>query len=145
MKRGILKKSLVYTAMFSLVAGAIPQVASAAEPTDDGYQLVWHDEFDGSTLNTADWNVEQHEPGWVNSELQRYTGLDEGNIQVADGHLAIRPHVTDGGNANASSASVEKTEITTNISVSAATSDTVAVQVNFGKIEDSDSIYPVVE
>lgn len=138
MKRGILKKSLVYTAMFSLVAGAIPQVASAAEPTDDGYQLVWSDEFDGSTLNTADWNVEQHEPGWVNSELQRYTGLDEGNIQVADGHLAIRPHVTDGGNANASSASVEKTEITTNINVSAATSDTVVVQVNFGKIEDGD-------
>ncbi|MBQ2578798.1 MAG: carbohydrate binding domain-containing protein [Lachnospiraceae bacterium] len=138
MKRGILKKSLVYTAMFSLVAGAIPQVASAAEPTNDGYQLVWSDEFNGSTLNTADWNVEQHEPGWVNSELQRYTGLDEGNIQVANGHLAIRPHVEGGENAGTPSASVEKTEITTNINVSAATSDTVAVQVNFGKIEDSD-------
>ncbi|SFT51056.1 Carbohydrate binding domain-containing protein [Lachnospiraceae bacterium XBD2001] len=138
MKRGILKKSLVYTAMFSLVAGAIPQVASAAEPTDDGYQLVWSDEFDGSTLNTADWNVEQHEPGWVNSELQRYTGLDEGNIQVADGHLAIRPHVTDGGNANASSASVEKTEIVMDANVGAdkPLSKTIALQVNFGKIGD---------
>ena len=71
---------------------------SAADPesaaNDDGeYSLVWEDNFDGDTLNTDDWNVELHEPGWVNAELQRYTALDEGNIILEDGILKIKPHI----------------------------------------------------
>ena len=38
----------------------------------EGYELVWMDDFDGDTLNREDWNVELHEPGWVNKELQEY-------------------------------------------------------------------------
>ena len=64
----------------------------APEQHDD-YELVWADEFDGDSLNTSDWNVETHEPGWVNAELQRYTALDEGNIEVSDGTLKIIPHI----------------------------------------------------
>ena len=63
--------------------------------SDEGYNLVWNDEFDGDSLNTSDWNVEQHEPGWVNSELQRYTALNEGNIEVKDGKLSLKPHVAE--------------------------------------------------
>jgi len=73
----------------------VPAMAAEDEIADayasEGYELVWNDEFDGDTLNTDDWNVELHDPGWVNSELQRYTSLEEGNIEVKDGVLKIYP------------------------------------------------------
>ena len=55
------------------------------------------DEFNGDSLNRADWNVETHEKGWVNNELQEYVDSSE-NIQVKDGKLIINPvkKVTDG-------------------------------------------------
>lgn len=55
-----------------------------------GYQLKWQDNFDGNFLNRADWNVELHEKGWVNSEWQEYVDSDK-NIQVKDGKLLIKP------------------------------------------------------
>lgn len=47
--------------------------------------LQWSDEFDGTTLNTANWSVETgiH----VNNELQTYTG--SGNYSIANGILTI--------------------------------------------------------
>ena len=36
------------------------------------------------------WNVEKHEKGWVNGELQEYVDSDE-NIKVQDGYLNIIP------------------------------------------------------
>ena len=56
----------------------------------EGYIKVWGDEFDGDSLNRDDWNVETHEKGWVNSELQEYVDSEE-NIQVKDGKLVINP------------------------------------------------------
>lgn len=56
----------------------------------EGYTLKWADEFDGDSLNRDDWNVELHEPGWVNAELQQYVDSKE-NIQVKDGNLVIQP------------------------------------------------------
>lgn len=56
----------------------------------DGYELKWSDDFDGTSLNAADWNVETHEAGWVNNELQEYVDTDE-NIFVKDGNLFIKP------------------------------------------------------
>lgn len=38
-----------------------------------GYKLKWEDNFDGNELNMSDWNIETHEPGWVNAEWQEYT------------------------------------------------------------------------
>ena len=57
-----------------------------------GYTKVWEDNFDGNSLNMKDWNVETHEPGWVNAELQEYT--ESGNIKVSDGKLTIIPKRT---------------------------------------------------
>ncbi len=57
-----------------------------------GYTKVWEDNFDGNALNMKDWNVETHEPGWVNAELQEYT--ESGNIKVSDGKLTIIPKRT---------------------------------------------------
>lgn len=58
---------------------------------------MWSDEFNGDSLNCADWNVEIHEKGWVNNELQEYVDSAE-NIQVKDVKLIINPvkKVTDG-------------------------------------------------
>lgn len=56
----------------------------------EGYKLKWQDDFNGNELNRADWNVELHDPGWVNAELQAYVDSDE-NIQVKDGNLLIKP------------------------------------------------------
>ena len=41
-------------------------------PEIEGYELFWHDEFDGDRLDTKTWTVEAHKPGWVNHELQEY-------------------------------------------------------------------------
>ena len=56
----------------------------------DGYSLVWEDNFDGPGLNRNDWNVELHEPGWVNAELQEYVDSEK-NIFIENGNLVIRP------------------------------------------------------
>lgn len=53
-----------------------------------GYHLLWNDEFNGTELDRSIWNVETHEPGWVNNELQAYVDSDE-NIKVEDGKLVI--------------------------------------------------------
>ncbi len=154
MKKVFLKRALPFALSFAMTfnMSAFTGVARAeegGETVDDSYRLVWSEEFDGDTLNTDDWNVEQHEPGWVNAELQRYTALDEGNIEVSDGTLKIKPHVTGGENAGEATdtedaeqpdiSEVEKTEVSFDITVAdnAATS-TAAIQINFGKIDDSE-------
>ena len=55
-----------------------------------GYHLVWEEQFDGESLNMDDWNVETHEPGWVNSELQEYVDSTD-NIYIEDGNLVLKP------------------------------------------------------
>ena len=54
------------------------------------YKLKWEEQFEGNSLNRDDWNVEFHEPGWVNEELQEYVDSEE-NIYIRDGKLEIRP------------------------------------------------------
>ena len=63
----------------------------------EGYDLKWEDEFDGEELNREDWNVETHEPGWVNKEWQAYVDSKD-NIYVKDGKLVIKPVEIDGEN-----------------------------------------------
>ncbi|MXV14797.1 family 16 glycosylhydrolase [Hufsiella ginkgonis] len=50
------------------------------------YQLVWADEFDGSSVNTANWNFETGGGGWGNNEQQYY---QSSNASVANGNLVI--------------------------------------------------------
>ena len=56
------------------------------------FELVWQDEFDGEELNRQDWNVELHEPGWVNEESQEYVDSKE-NIFLHSG-LWLRMRVS---------------------------------------------------
>ena len=70
--------------------GALDAAQQTGKLSYDGYKKVWSDEFNGDSLNRADWNVETHEKGWVNNELQEYVDSAE-NIQVKDGKLIINP------------------------------------------------------
>ena len=85
-------KKRVLSAMPSqtFAEGALDAAQQTGKLSYDGYKEVWHDEFDGDSLNRTDWNVETHEKGWVNNELQEYVDSDE-NIQVKGGQLIINP------------------------------------------------------
>ena len=65
-----------------------------------GWDLVWHDEFDGDSVDPAKWDFDigngffdyQSQtwiPGWGNAELQYYTG-EPANVFVKDSLLTIR-------------------------------------------------------
>ena len=45
---------------------------NASIPEYAGYTLAWSDEFDGATLNTADWTALNDGSGGGNQELQQY-------------------------------------------------------------------------
>ncbi|AEV97053.1 glycoside hydrolase [Niastella koreensis] len=49
------------------------------------YQLVWSDEFDGTGVNTNNWNLDNGNPN-VNHELEYYQGA---NATVTGGNLVI--------------------------------------------------------
>ena len=60
--------------------------------TPKGWELVWSDEFDGSSLDSSKWNIQTGDgtaegiPGWGNNELQSYQAA---NISVGGGNLTI--------------------------------------------------------
>lgn len=63
------------------VGTGVPEIA--------GYNLLWHDEFNGSKIDETIWNYEAREPGWTNQELQEYTTSTD-NIFVRDGKLVLK-------------------------------------------------------
>jgi hypothetical protein len=56
--------------------------------TYEGMNLIWQDEFNGSSLNGSEWNFETGtgNSGWGNNELQFYR---RENTTVSDGFLTI--------------------------------------------------------
>lgn len=52
----------------------------------EGYTLAWADEFNGSALNTDDWNIEVNGNGGGNNELQFYRAE---NVSVENGCLVL--------------------------------------------------------
>ena len=62
-------------------------------------RLVWSDEFNGSTISTANWNFDLGGGGWGNNELQNYTSRTE-NARISNGLLVIEARRENfGGNA----------------------------------------------
>lgn len=58
----------------------------------EGYELVWHDEFNNGTVLSSDWTHEVQPAGWVNNELQTYVnGSADGKrvTELKDGRLNI--------------------------------------------------------
>ncbi|HKU77264.1 MAG TPA: family 16 glycosylhydrolase [Pyrinomonadaceae bacterium] len=50
--------------------------------------LVWSDEFNGSSINSANWGFDLGAGGWGNNELQNYTNRSE-NARISNGMLVI--------------------------------------------------------
>ncbi len=67
-------------------------MAVAVEPLPieppEGYELVWSDEFDGDTIDPANWTYDLGGWGWGNGEAQYYTDRPE-NARVENGLLVI--------------------------------------------------------
>jgi beta-glucanase (GH16 family) len=50
--------------------------------------LVWSDEFNGSTVSSANWGFDLGAGGWGNNELENYTSRTE-NARISNGMLII--------------------------------------------------------
>lgn len=68
-------------------------------------RLIWSDEFDGNTINRANWtfDIGTGNNGWGNNELQYYTNRNE-NARVEDGNLIIEAKKESYNNSNYTSA-----------------------------------------
>lgn len=73
--------------LLTAVALALPLGVSAQTTTPpSGYELRWSDEFNGTSLNTTLWNIEENGNGGGNQELQYYR---KENVAVHDGNLVL--------------------------------------------------------
>jgi beta-glucanase (GH16 family) len=85
-------KGSVYLDDLSIGFGAMDSSVTISGQT---YKLVWSDEFDGTTLNSANWTPEIMAPYANNNEVQAYTdSLD--NLKVDSGSLLIQAKKTSG-------------------------------------------------
>jgi len=79
-------KGAVYLDDLSIGFGIINATANVAGTT---YPLAWSDEFDGSSLNSANWTPEILPAYSFNNEQQAYTS-DSQNLRVDSGNLIIQ-------------------------------------------------------
>lgn len=75
----------------------------------EGYDLVWHDEFDGNTINATNWVFETGTGcpnlcGWGNNELQYYR---KENAWVEEGTLTIEARQEQYGGSNYTSSRIK--------------------------------------
>ncbi len=68
-------------------------VAPEPIPIDvrEGWELVWHDEFDGDEIDPTNWTYDIGGWGWGNGEAQYYTSRLK-NARVQNGLLVIEAH-----------------------------------------------------
>ncbi len=65
----------------------VEQVVTSSQERTETQKLKWSEEFNGTTIDTSQWNYKTGATGWGNEELQNYT--DGNNVEVADGSLKI--------------------------------------------------------
>src|SRR5215510_10669425 len=53
-----------------------------------GWNILWHDEFDGTELDRTNWTFDIGGSGWGNHEWEAYTDQPE-NIRLENGMLVI--------------------------------------------------------
>ena len=84
----VLSAAMVVSAMTTSVNMSAQTVKAA--PTT-GSQLVWSDEFNGSSIDTSKWGYEigTGASGWGNNELQYYTNRTD-NAYVSNGAMHIK-------------------------------------------------------
>jgi beta-glucanase (GH16 family) len=82
----IFRTRRVWAAWLLLIFGR-----TAVSAQDAGWELVWSDEFEGTSLDYSRWECEVNAFGGGNNELQIYTDRPK-NVRVQDGHLIIEAH-----------------------------------------------------
>ena len=83
--KGLARGSVTITAKADSVASTCLVTVTK---TDLPYQLVWADEFGGTTLDLTKWNIETGGGGWGNNEKQNYTNRTD-NLRLENGSLVI--------------------------------------------------------
>lgn len=83
----------------------IPSSGFTSPETYNGYTLLFEDQFDGTTLNSANWTHETGTGtnGWGNFELQYY---QDNNTTLQDGHLIITAKEETIGSSNYTSSRI---------------------------------------
>jgi beta-glucanase (GH16 family) len=66
----------------------IPTPLPIPVAADEGWELVWQDEFDGDAIDRSNWTYDIGGWGWGNGEAQYYTDRPE-NARVENGLLVI--------------------------------------------------------
>ncbi len=73
----------------------VPPATATPSPTEipplPGWNLVWHDEFDGDKIDTKNWTYDLGGGGWGNGEMEVYTNRPE-NARTENGLLIIEAH-----------------------------------------------------
>ena len=75
-----------------IALGALALLATAASAPDQGYELIWSDEFNrAGAPDPAKWSYDTHanKGGWYNKELQYYSANRLENARVENGKLVI--------------------------------------------------------
>ncbi len=94
-QNGLVTAHKAGTALITLSNGAEDVSARVVIPHTWGeYQLVWSEEFDGSSVDENVWTIEQGGGGWGNKEKQYYTNREK-NVCVKDGNLIIQAYKED--------------------------------------------------
>jgi len=89
-KNGVLKAISRGTATITATADSINGTCNVTvDRVDLPYQLVWSDEFDGTSLDLTKWQYEIGGGGWGNQEKEYYTNRTE-NLRLENGNLLIQ-------------------------------------------------------
>lgn len=105
----MLRKGISVVILFSLLVVLMPVNKVNAAPN---WNLVWSDEFSGTSLNRANWTPEigTGSGGWGNNELQYYTDRAQ-NVQVTGGNLVITAQKESYGGMNYTSARIKTQDL----------------------------------
>jgi len=84
-------RGLSFMGAFGVLACGLAacQPREPVPPTIPGWELVWHDEFSGKSIDLSKWSFEVNAQGGGNNELQYYVERKE-NTFVKDGSLHIQ-------------------------------------------------------
>lgn len=80
--------SLVFSTTGCTQAIPTPVPTATPIPLLEGWNLVWHDEFDDEQINRENWTFDIGGHGWGNGEMQYYTDRSE-NARLENGLLVV--------------------------------------------------------
>lgn len=93
--------------MLTACGGSGSLVQTQVTPSlQQGWELVWADEFAADKLDLQSWQIETGGHGWGNHELENYTGRQE-NLRLENGMLVIEARQEKFGGSDYTSARIK--------------------------------------